>query len=75
MDREQYVNNRFDLYGALYLFCNRYHSGQWSRGYRILSRLSIARYRPGLSIQQNRFETEEQKEIYKILVRNYKNKM
>ena len=22
--------DRFDLYGALYLFCSRYHSGQWS---------------------------------------------
>jgi hypothetical protein len=59
--------DRFDLYGALYLLCTRWHSGQWSRGYRILSRLSVAGYRPGLSIQSNRFESENQRAIYRQL--------
>ena len=67
--------DKFDLYGALYLFCARYHSGQWSRGYRILSRLVIAGYKPGLSIQQNRFESEEQRAIYRDLVRGYRGKV
>jgi hypothetical protein len=62
--------DRFDLYGALYLLCSRWHSGQSSRGYRILSRLSIAGYRPGLSIQSNRFETAEQRAIYRALLRH-----
>lgn len=66
---------RFDLYGALYLLCTRYHSGQWSRGYRILSRLSIAGYRPGLSIQSNRFESEDQRDIYRALWRKYRNSL
>jgi hypothetical protein len=61
--------DRFDLYGALYLLCTRWHSGQWSRGYRILSRLSVAGYRPGLSIQSNRFESENQRAIYRALYR------
>ncbi len=61
------MSDRFDLYGALYLFCSRWHSGQASRGYRILSRLAIAGYRPGLSLQSNRFETEEQRAIYRRL--------
>ena len=39
-----YLIRRYDLFGALWLFCNRYHSGQWSRGYRILSRLSLVGY-------------------------------
>lgn len=60
--------DRFDLYGALYLFCSRWHSGQSSRGYRILCRLDNAGYRPGLSLQSNRFESPEQREIYRRLL-------
>lgn len=67
--------DRFDLYGALYLLCSRYHSGQWSRGYRILSRLAIAGYRPGLSIQSNRFESETQRDLYKSLWRKYRDSL
>ena len=66
------MNDRFDLYGALYMLCSRWHSGQWSRGYRILSRLSIAGYRPGLSVQSGEFETEEQRKLYRHLYRKYK---
>ena len=62
--------DRFDLYGALYLFCSRWHSGQGSRGYRILSRLSAAGYRPGLSVSNGRFESEEQRAIYRALLRH-----
>ncbi len=64
--------NRFDLFGALYLFCVRHHSGEWSRGYRLLSRLDTARYSPGLSIQNNRFESEAQLELYRCLYREYR---
>jgi hypothetical protein len=60
--------SRFDLYGALYLICARYHSGQGSRRYRILSRLVKAGYRPSLSTQSNRFESAEQRAIYKRLL-------
>lgn len=67
--------DRFDLYGALYMFCVRYHSGQDSRGYRILSRLDLAGYSPGLSVQNNRFESPEQKDIYRQLVRAYKGRI
>lgn len=61
---DEQLNYRFDLYGALWILCSHWHSGQWSRGYRILSRLSIKGYKPGLSIQNNEFETEQQKDIY-----------
>ena len=30
-------------YFELYVFCMDYHSGQWSRGYRLMSRLGPAR--------------------------------
>ena len=60
---------KFDLYGALYLFCSRWHSGQWSRGYRILSRLNIAGYQPGFSIQNNRFESQMQQDCYTKLLK------
>lgn len=69
------MTDRFDLYGALWLFCSRHHSGQWSRGYRILSRLCSAGYKPGLGLSNGRFETEEQRGIYRDLVRNYRHQM
>ena len=69
------MRERFDLYGALYLFCTRYHSGQASRGYRILSRLDRAGYRPGLSVQGNQFESAEQRAMYRELVRGYRNRI
>jgi len=65
------LSNRFDLYGALWAFCSRWHGGQGSRGYRILSRLARAGYEPGPGLQQGRFETEQQACIYRELVRNY----
>jgi len=62
--------DRFDLYGALYLLCVRWHSGQTSRGYRILCRLSRAGYRPGITIRNGRgFESDEQRRIYRALLR------
>jgi len=67
--------DRFDLYGALWVFCSRYHSGQWSRGYRILSRLAAAGYNPGMGLQNGRWETDEQRAIYRHLVRKYRNKV
>lgn len=66
------MRDRFDLYGAPWMLCNRYHSGQWSRGYRILSRLIQAGYRPGLSVQNGRFESECQKDLYRHLWRTYR---
>jgi len=70
---DEQKENRFDLYGALWAFCNRWHSGQSSRGYRILSRLVIADYHPGAHLQGGHFETGRQREIYRDLVRNHKN--
>jgi hypothetical protein len=69
------LSNRFDLYGALWAFCARWHSGMESRGYRILSRLSRAGYSPGIGLQAGRFESEQQRWIYEDLVRGYRAKV
>lgn len=66
---EDTLANRFDLYGALWALCNRWHGGQGSRGYRILSRLGKAGYSPGLGLQQGRFESEQQAWIYRHLLK------
>ena len=67
------MTDRFDLYGALYLLCTRWHSGQWSRGYRILSRLDTAGYKPGLTISEGHsFESPEQRALYHDLGRKYR---
>ena len=59
------LSDKFDRYGALWLLCSRWHSGQWSRGYRILSRLVGKDYKPGISLQQGRFESETQRWYYR----------
>lgn len=41
-----------DFIFALYVFCMNYHSGQWSRGYRILSRIS----KRGISLRDSHIE-------------------
>ena len=69
------LGNRFELFGALYILCSRWHSGQWSRGYRILSRLSIAGYSPGLSVSNHRFESEEMRDRYLGLARKYRHSL
>lgn len=72
ISEETWYEERFNLYGALWVFCSRWHSGQGSRGYRLLSRLSAADYRPGLGLQSGRFETEEQADIYRALYARYR---
>ena len=63
--------DHFDLYGALWLFCSQFHSGQNSRGYRILSRLVRKGYQPGLSLQRGEFESDAQECVYWELVEKY----
>lgn len=67
--------DRFDLYGALYIVCSEWHSGQSSRGYRILSRLSRAGYRPGSRVSRGLWETPEMREIVNILIERYADKL
>ena len=56
-------------YFELAVFCMHYHSGQWSRGYRILSRL-------GLSNLSSNAENEiMESECYQYLVANYADKV
>lgn len=51
-------------YFVLAIFLAHYHSGQWSRGYRLLSKLRAQ--------WTSEFEREaEQSEIYSYLVENY----
>jgi hypothetical protein len=68
MNDERWYEDRFDLYGALWAFCSRWHSGQGSRGYRILSCLSRIGYSPGIGLQEGRFESERQACIYRSLL-------
>jgi len=56
-----------DQYFELYVFCMDYHSGQWSRGYRILSKLGPAQ-------MSDRFIAEmRQSEMYQYLESKYAN--
>ena len=52
-------------YWELAVFCMDYHSGQWSRGYRILSRLNIRNFPSSLCAELR------ESEAYTWLVTNY----
>jgi hypothetical protein len=52
-------------YSELAVFCMDYHSGQWSRGYRILSRLNIRNFSSELCAELR------ESEAYEWLVQNY----
>lgn len=69
MSEDDWYATRFDLYGALWALCARWHSGMGSRGYRILSRLARADYAPGIGLQSGRFESEAQAQMYRGLLR------
>ena len=57
-----------DLYDALYWFTADYHSGQWSRGYRLLCRVSRV-FKP--SPLASGPDGEEAQMIYDHLVGEY----
>lgn len=54
-----------EYYWELAVFCMDYHSGQWSRGYRILSRLKAQNFSESLC------EELRESEAYQFLVQNY----
>lgn len=73
--------NRFNLIMALYVFCMDYHSGQSSRGYRILFRIQ-SRYKTVRlndasirAIQGHSDRYIEAHSVYCDLVRNYASKV
>lgn len=77
--RKKYMTSqRFDLIAALYAFTTHYHSGQFSRGYRIHSRICTAynpRNIPCDGIMQGDEEWENAHLIYQDLVKKYANLM
>jgi hypothetical protein len=56
-------------YWALVVFLMDYHSGQWSRGYRLLSLLEPKGFSPNLCEELRR------EDIYSYLVENYAGKV
>jgi hypothetical protein len=56
-------------YFELACFCMDYHSGQWSRGYRILSRLRVRNMSASLCAELR------DSEAYQWLVENYASKV
>ena len=58
-----------EYYWELAQFCMDYHSGQWSRGYRILCRLQVGNWTSALS------EELRESEAYQWLVANYAGKV
>ena len=63
--------DRHDIVEAHYLFYSQYHEGQFSDGYRQLSRI-LAYYKPGLGGWSDENDLNENaRAIYDALVRKY----
>jgi hypothetical protein len=58
-----------EYYFELVCFCMDYHSGQWSRGYRILSRMRVRNLSSSLCAELR------ESEVYQWLVQNYASKV
>jgi hypothetical protein len=56
-------------YFELAVFLMDYHGGQWSRGYRLLSRLGPSNFSSALC------EELRESEVYQYLVQNYADKV
>jgi hypothetical protein len=62
-----------EYYLELAVWLSHYHSGQWSRGYRLLSKLMFP---PWNASWTSNFEKEaEESEVYQHLTANYANKV
>jgi hypothetical protein len=61
--------DRLELVATLYVLCMDYHGGQWSRGYRLLSRIA-RRYRR-VRINDAYAAELRASELYATLARRY----
>ncbi len=66
-------NDRMELVATLYILCSDYHSGQSSRGYRILSRI-VTRYRE-VRITDSWAEEIRESPLYNELAFKYGDKL
>lgn len=71
--KKYYDFDRHLFYFALYVFCMDWHSGQWSRGYRIMSRFHNKHWNIRLtdSVEKEARESE----YYADLEERYANKV
>lgn len=68
-DAEEIMIGYHGIAWELAVFCMDYHSGQWSRGYRLLCRLNPTNFSSALCDEMR--ETE----VYAALVEKYGNKI
>lgn len=59
----------------LRVFAMDYHSGQWSRGYKILSMTYIRLKAKGMDMNDNQIKCARRTKLYKDLVERYANKI
>lgn len=63
--------DRFDICEAWYLYASRYHEGQWSKLYSVLSRLIHMKFTPPMDLNYHSL-TDNGKAIYRKLVKTKK---
>lgn len=62
--------DRFDIVEAHYLFYFMYHKGQWSEGYRRLSKI-MSYFSPRLSLSDESDLSDNAREIFDALVKKH----
>jgi hypothetical protein len=66
--------DKFDICEAYYMFATLYHGGQWSKEYRIFSRLHNIGFNPGPLLTVERL-SENSREIFDKLVERKNERM
>jgi hypothetical protein len=69
------IGDRFDLIHAIAYLTSNYHSGQWSRGYRLWCRAKIWLARHGVDHPLDMKMSDRAQRIYDIIEEDYKDKM
>lgn len=77
MNSKQRAKRIKDLF-TLHVFASNYHSGQWSRGYRLSCRTKQRLTHYGINLNQfpaKLFHNAERTKLYRQLVRDYERAM
>ncbi len=73
MTHQEYLERKFSIYAAHWVYSVEYHTGQWSRAYALSCNLTRKGYRPGLSVQHGDLtdNPQAQEELNRLIELNY----
>lgn len=73
MDASEYLERKFSIYAAHWIYSVEYHTGQGSNAYCLSDNLTRKGYRPGLSVSRGDLTDDPvaQEELNRLITLNY----